>query len=145
MFGTPNILASCRTGVKRRDTVERHDRARQHEFTQPSTGRIASRIIGNIVQAGPPKVSPDGRLVAFTVARVDEAKNKTFSQIWVAATDGSTPPRPLTAGEHDGEPAWSPDGRSLAFISRRGDRRRTRRRCTCCPSTVPARCARSPR
>lgn len=88
----------------------------------PSRHReIASRIIANIVQAGPPRVSPDGRLVAFTVSRVDEARNKTFSQIWLARADGSSPPRPLTSGDHDGEPAWSPDGRSLAFTSRRGE------------------------
>ncbi|MEY2444965.1 MAG: hypothetical protein QOE00_1545 [Ilumatobacteraceae bacterium] len=82
--------------------------------------QIAERIIGNIVQAKGPTLSPDGSLVAFVVSRVDMAKNKTFSQVWLAACDGSSPPRALTSGEHDGGPEWSPDGRSLAFTARRG-------------------------
>jgi len=80
---------------------------------------IAERIIGNIVQAGGPVVSPDGRTVAFVVSRTDTAKNKYFSQVWLAAADGSTAPRVVTGGEHDGGPVWSPDGSSLAFTSRR--------------------------
>ena len=50
--------------------------------------RIADRVLGSIVQAKGPAASPDGSAVAFEVVRVDMAKNKNLSQIWLAATDG---------------------------------------------------------
>ncbi len=84
---------------------------------------IADKIVGNLVQASSPAVSPNGKKVAFVVTRVDMAKNKYFSQIWLADTDGDDPPRPLTGGEHDGNPTWSPDGASLAFTSRRSEKK----------------------
>lgn len=81
---------------------------------------IAERIIGHLVQvAGNPVVSPNGHWVAFTVARVDLERNTTVTQVWMAAADGASPPRPVTGGEHDGNPAFSPDSRTLVFTSRR--------------------------
>ncbi|MBI4932692.1 MAG: S9 family peptidase [Actinobacteria bacterium] len=80
---------------------------------------LAQRIIGNIVQASSPAVSPDGAQVAFVVTRVDMAKNKYYSQVWLAPCDGSAPARAITGGDHDGSPTWSPDGTSLAFTARR--------------------------
>jgi len=80
---------------------------------------IAQRIIGNIVQALQPAVSPDGSKVAFVVQRVDMEHNTYVSQVWLAdTTDGGTPPRPVTAGDRDASPTWSPDGRLLAFTAR---------------------------
>lgn len=74
--------------------------------------------IGRLVTPSDPRVSPDGTLVAFTVTRVDAAANRYRSAVWLAATDGSHPPAPLTAGdEADAHPAWSPDGRMLALTS----------------------------
>jgi dipeptidyl aminopeptidase/acylaminoacyl peptidase len=85
---------------------------------------IAERIIGNLTQAGQPTLSPDGRWLAFTVARVDLEANRGRSTIWLAPVDGSEPPRPLTSGDVDNSPVWSPDSRALAFSSRRGDAKR---------------------
>jgi dipeptidyl aminopeptidase/acylaminoacyl peptidase len=67
-----------------------------------------------------PQISPDGKLVAYQVTTVDLDANKSSTAIWVAATDGSTPPRQVTnSGKRDAAPRWSPDGTKLLFESNR--------------------------
>ena len=85
---------------------------------------IAERIISRQIGAGQPAVSPDGKLLAYVVTRIDQKANKYRSQVWLAATDGKSAPRPLTAGEkRDGNPSWSPDGTWLAFTSGRSEKK----------------------
>ena len=68
---------------------------------------LAEKIISNQIGAASPVVSPDGSQVAYVVTRVDYKANKYRSQVWLARTDGSEKPRPLTAGEkRDGNPSW---------------------------------------
>jgi dipeptidyl aminopeptidase/acylaminoacyl peptidase len=88
---------------------------------------LAERIIGKITQASTPAVSPDGRTVAFVVTRVDMTNNKYIAQVWLAATDGSASPRPVTKGPIDASPVWSPDGSQLAFVSKRSEKAATRK------------------
>ncbi|MET9342155.1 S9 family peptidase [Nonomuraea sp. NPDC003804] len=70
-----------------------------------------------------PVISPDGRRVAYTVAAIGRKEQHAISAIWVAATDGSAPPRKVTAGTaKDFLPRWAPDSASLFFGSDRVER-----------------------
>ena len=67
-----------------------------------------------------PHISPDGKLVAYVVTKIDRAQNRRNSSIWMVATDGSRAPWQFTTSPQSvSSPRWSPDGQSLAFLSSR--------------------------
>ncbi len=68
-----------------------------------------------------PQISPDGRQVVFQVTEItDVASNKKHTHLWLADTDGKTPPREITSsGKADTHPRWSPDGTKILFESSR--------------------------
>jgi dipeptidyl aminopeptidase/acylaminoacyl peptidase len=73
--------------------------------------------IGGLVAAGDPRLSPDGRTVAFTVTTADLDANVYRTSIWMAGADGGDEARAFTSGEHkDAHPRWAPDGTRIAFI-----------------------------
>jgi len=60
---------------------------------------------------GSPKISPDGRTLAFSATDTTGKQ-----QLWVRALD-SEEPRPLTGTDGAGRPFWSPDSRYLAYFA----------------------------
>jgi dipeptidyl aminopeptidase/acylaminoacyl peptidase len=73
-----------------------------------------------IARIGEPALSPNGRMVAFTVQTPDLAQNTKPQQIYVVPVDGGTPIRLTQDGTANERPRWSPDSRQIYFISNRG-------------------------
>src|ERR1700693_2331857 len=64
-----------------------------------------------------PRISPDGKLVAYVVTTIDQKQNRRHSSIWMTAIDGSRAPWQFTTSpQNSNSPRWSPDGQWLAFI-----------------------------
>lgn len=83
---------------------------------------LTHEVMTSFLRVGAPAPSPDGKWVVFSVTETDYDPQKDVSDLWIAPTDGSTPPRRLTSNKGgEGGPAWSPDSQRLAFSARRDD------------------------
>ncbi len=78
-----------------------------------------------LARVGNPRVSPDGKWVAFTVVRSDVEKNKTVTNIWrVPAAGGDSQQITFSDQGFNGDLRWSSDGRYLYFVSTRVENKR---------------------
>ncbi len=77
----------------------------------------------SLKSAGGPAISPDGKMVLYTIRKTEWEKNGYDTEIWLAK-DGKEPFQlTWTKNGSSSSHAWSPDGKWISFIANRGDKR----------------------
>jgi len=68
-----------------------------------------------------PQVSPNGKLIVFTLRTTDLEADKGRTDLWLVGTGGTNLRRLTSHPDGDFNPRWAPDGKSIWFISTRSD------------------------
>jgi len=64
-------------------------------------------------------VTKDGNWLAYNITRIDTAKNKRISHIWLQSSDGKESIQLTNGLESELKPKFSPDGKMISFFSSR--------------------------
>lgn len=73
----------------------------------------------NFKTVSSPRISPDGRYIAYVVSEANWEDNSFQTQIWMAMTATGERYQLTHAKKSSSEPDWSPDSKRLAFLSDR--------------------------
>ncbi|WPU92524.1 S9 family peptidase [Mucilaginibacter sabulilitoris] len=64
-----------------------------------------------------PQLSPDGKWIAYSLSKVDSAKDNRVSHIWMQSYDGKQSIELTQGADAASSPKWTPDGKFLSYIS----------------------------
>lgn len=85
------------------------------------TGPTVDQLI-SLKRVGSPAISPDGRLVAYTIREANWDENAYETEIWLADVATGESRQLTNAKKSSSNPHWSPDGSLVAFSSDRSDK-----------------------
>ena len=80
---------------------------------------LAVNDVYNIKEVRDPQRSPDGKWVAYVVARAIKDTDKNDSDIWMASWDGTQEIQLTSSPDNESQPRWSPDNKYISFVSSR--------------------------
>lgn len=90
-------------------------------FAEPAKRAITIDDLFALQEVGDPRVSPDGRWIAYTVTTTDLEKDKSATRLWMVPAAGGEPIAMTARGYSASSPRWSPDGKYLSFLAKRSE------------------------
>ena len=75
--------------------------------------------LASMRRIGAPKVSPDGKWIAYDASTIDLAANVRKSAIYLVPAAGGDSKQLTDGTKQDEGPAWSPNGKTIAYVSNR--------------------------
>ena len=82
----------------------------------PAPHPVSVDDLFGVKEAHEPRISPDGQLIAFTVASTSLKEDKPESRIWMVPTAGGDAIPLTTEGVSSSHPRWSPDGKDRKSV-----------------------------
>ncbi len=89
-------------------------------FSQDAKRAITVDDLFKMKNVEDPRVSPDGKWIAYTVSEMDLKEDKSETRVWMVPAAGGEAIPMTSKGYSAGNPRWSPDGKYLAFVASRG-------------------------
>lgn len=89
------------------------------QLVAQSKRTVNSDDLYNLKEVRDPQRSPDGKWVAYTVARAIKDTDKNDTDVWMVSWDGQQQIQVTSTPESESSPRWSPDGKYLSFLSSR--------------------------
>jgi dipeptidyl aminopeptidase/acylaminoacyl peptidase len=80
---------------------------------------LAPNDVFNLKDVADPRLSPDGRQVAYTLTRLDAKEDESDTDVYLVPVDGGEPLRLTSGKKEESSPRFSPDGEWIAFLSER--------------------------
>src|SRR5688572_18493395 len=90
-----------------------------HDVALAQKRPLATGDIYNLKEVRDPQRSPDGKWVAYVVARAIKDTDKNDTDIWMESWDGTQEIQVTSSPDGESRPRWSPDNKYLSFVSSR--------------------------
>ena len=86
-------------------------------FAQQTPRAFTINDLLKLRRVGDPQLSPDGRMIAYTITDPDKDANRSRTQIYLVPVTGGEPKQLTSGASSSSTPRWSPDGTRIAFVS----------------------------